>query len=241
MEFKSHISILQCKANCQVENVNDTCTVFVLHMMEDFSGLALPPLFGGHILEAELEPGGVELGPDEELGPGSTELLEDRCQVSGAGPEQEEEEKRELEKKKYLALSKRCKEIEQVNEKIVGRLQQVQRLTRRMKKERRFLMKTLDAHGDDYRNAQLTILLEFLFQEESSVHLDIGLGAEDDGLNSHPSLSPSVPLQSTVGPKKKRHRVPKQERDKDTQNESDISMLAEAQFSGFPSPTSLSH
>lgn len=24
----------------------------------------------------------------------------------------------------------------------------------------RFLMKTLDAHGDDYRNAQLTILLE---------------------------------------------------------------------------------
>lgn len=34
-------------------------------MMEDFSGLALPPLFGGHILEAELEPGGVELGPGE--------------------------------------------------------------------------------------------------------------------------------------------------------------------------------
>ena len=34
-------------------------------MMEDFSGLALPPLFGGHILEAELEPAGVELGPGE--------------------------------------------------------------------------------------------------------------------------------------------------------------------------------
>lgn len=34
-------------------------------MMEDFSGLALPPLFGGHILEAELESGGVELGPGE--------------------------------------------------------------------------------------------------------------------------------------------------------------------------------
>lgn len=34
-------------------------------IMEDFSGLALPPLFGGHILEAELEPGGVELGPGE--------------------------------------------------------------------------------------------------------------------------------------------------------------------------------
>ncbi|KAK6326808.1 hypothetical protein J4Q44_G00024530 [Coregonus suidteri] len=103
-------------------------------MMEDFSGLALPPLFGGHILEAELEPGGVELGPGEvELGPGVSELLE----------------------------AERCKEIEQVNEKILGRLHQLQRLTRRMKKERRFLMKTLDAHGDDYRNAQLTILLEW--------------------------------------------------------------------------------
>lgn len=27
--------------------------------------MALPPLFGEHILEAELEPGGVELGPGE--------------------------------------------------------------------------------------------------------------------------------------------------------------------------------
>ncbi|KAL0985185.1 hypothetical protein UPYG_G00153860 [Umbra pygmaea] len=206
-------------------------------MMEDFSGLALPPLFGGHILEAELEPGGVELGPDEDLGPGSSEMLESRCQGSGAVPEQEEEERRELEKRKYLALSKRCKEIEQVNEKILGRLHQVQRITRRMKKERRFLMKTLDAHGDDYRNAQLTILLE----EESGAHLDLGPGADDDGLNSLPSLSPSIPLQSTVGSKKKRHRVLKQERDKDQQNESDISMLPETQFSGFPSPTSLSH
>ncbi|XP_068426582.1 TCF3 fusion partner isoform X2 [Clinocottus analis] len=122
-------------------------------MMEDFSGLALPPLFGGHILEAELEPGGVELGPGEvELGPGSNELLESTAQ--------EDEERRALDKRKCLALNRRCKDIEQVNQKILGRLHQVQRITRRMKKERRFLMKTLDAHGDDYRNAQLTILLE---------------------------------------------------------------------------------
>lgn len=79
-------------------------------MMEDFSGLALPPLFGGHILEAELEPDGVELGPGEvELGPGGGELL-------GSGePGTDEEERRELDKRKYLALSKRCKEIEQVS------------------------------------------------------------------------------------------------------------------------------
>lgn len=40
-------------------------TSAALQMMKDFSGLALPPLFGEHILEAELEPGGVELGPGE--------------------------------------------------------------------------------------------------------------------------------------------------------------------------------
>nr|XP_029544933.1 TCF3 fusion partner homolog isoform X3 [Oncorhynchus nerka] len=179
--------------------------------MEDFSGLALPPLFGGHILEAELEPGGVELGPGEvELGPGVSELLEGRGQGSGARPEQQQqEERRELEKRKYLALIKRCKEIEQVNEKILGRLHQVQRLTRHMKKERRFLMKTLDAHGDDYRNAQLTISLEVRMR------------------------------YSKMGSKKKRHRVLKQE--KDPQTEADISMLAETQFSDFPSPTALSH
>lgn len=136
-------------------------------MMEDFSGLALPPLFGGHILEAELEPGGVELGSGEviwtiischilniwaqvkiliryfcfyptfwenlvqkvilaalerqdiwsqvfflmiflqvELGPGGNELL--------GSTVQEDEDSRALHKKKYLALSRRCKEIEQV-------------------------------------------------------------------------------------------------------------------------------
>ncbi|KAK5603102.1 hypothetical protein CRENBAI_009871 [Crenichthys baileyi] len=129
-------------------------------MMEDFSGLALPPLFGGHILEAELEPGGVELGPGEvelDPDPGGSELLESTAQ--------EDEERRALDKRKCLALSRRCKEIEQVNQKILGRLHQVQRITRRLKKERRFLMKTLDAHGDDYRNAQLTIQLELYIMQ----------------------------------------------------------------------------
>lgn len=74
-------------------------------MMEDFSGLALPPLFGGHILEAELETGGVELGPS------GSELLDN----DGAPSQDGEDERRELDKSKYHALSKRCKEIEQVN------------------------------------------------------------------------------------------------------------------------------
>lgn len=77
-------------------------------MMEDFSGLALPPLFGGHILEAELETGGVELGPS------GSELLDNDGPPSGSGQDGEDE-RRELDKRKYQALSKRCKEIEQVN------------------------------------------------------------------------------------------------------------------------------
>lgn len=192
--------------------------------------MALPPLFGGHILEAELEPGGVELGPGEvELGPGGNELLESTAY--------EDEERRALDKRKYLALSRRCKEIEQVNQKILGRLHQVQRITRRLKKERRFLMKTLDAHGDDYRNAQLTILLE----DEPGAHLDPAAGVEDDRLNGLSSSTSSAPLHHAIGPKKRRHRIPRQDKDKDPQTEPDISVLAETQFGEMPSPTSLSH
>lgn len=192
--------------------------------MEDFSGLALPPLFGGHILEADLEPGSVELEPGEvELGSGEKELLESTAQ--------EEEERRALDKRKYFALSRRCKEIEQVNQKILSRLHQVQRITRRLKKERRFLMKTLDAHGDDYRKAQLTILLE----EESGLNLDPNApSVEDEKPNG-------VPGQNAVAQKKRRHRVPKQEKDKDQQAEADMAMLTETQFGDIPSPPSLSH
>ncbi|CAB1448853.1 unnamed protein product [Pleuronectes platessa] len=199
-------------------------------MMEDFSGLALPPLFGGHILEAELEPGGVELGPGEvELGARDSEMIE--------SPVPEDEETRALDKRKYLSLSRRCKEIEQVNQKLLGRLHQVQRITRRLKKERRFLMTTLDAHGDDYRNAQLTILLE----DESGAHLDPAAGVDDDRLNGLTGSTASAALHHAAGPKKRRHRIPRQEKDKDPQTEPDMSVLADSQFGDMPSPTSLSH
>nr|XP_057941705.1 TCF3 fusion partner [Doryrhamphus excisus] len=199
--------------------------------MEDFSGLALPPLFGGHILEAELEPGGVELGPGEvELGPSGGELLE------SAAPE--DAERRALDKRKYATLSRRCKEIEQVNQKILGRLHQVQRLTRRLKKERRFLMKTLDAHGDDYRNAQLTVLLE----DEPGAPSDPAAGSADDVINGASGSTTSSPaFHPPTTSKKRRHVTPRQDKDKDHPTEADMSALADAQFGEIPSPTSLSH
>ncbi|XP_062848668.1 TCF3 fusion partner [Trichomycterus rosablanca] len=188
-------------------------------MMEDFSDLALPPLFGGHILEAELEAAGVELTS------GGTEILQ-----SGGSAQVEQKEIREMDKKKYHALHKRVKEIEQVNEKILARLHHIQRLTRRMKKERRFLMKTLDTYGDDYRIAALTIPLE----DEGGVHLDNAPGGDDDG------SSPSATNQSGCVVKKKRHRVPK-EKERDAQVESDLCAMTETPFPPFQSPNSLSH
>ncbi|KAM5131766.1 TCF3 fusion partner [Mantella aurantiaca] len=113
------------------------------------SELALPPLFGGNILENELE----------------TEVEFVDGGLAGENLQDEEEEEaqqrmRELNKRKFLALNRRCKEIEHVNERILNRLHQVQKITRRQKQERRCLMKILDACGDGYRQSHLTFLLE---------------------------------------------------------------------------------
>ncbi|KAJ7313992.1 hypothetical protein JRQ81_005853 [Phrynocephalus forsythii] len=108
------------------------------------SELALPPLFGGNILESELE----------------TEV-----EFADSGiPEEEEEEgalrQQEMTRRKCQALARRCKELEQVNERMLNRLHQVQRITLQLKQERRFLMRVLDSYGDDYRQGHLDIVLE---------------------------------------------------------------------------------
>ncbi|XP_063131989.1 TCF3 fusion partner homolog isoform X2 [Rattus norvegicus] len=95
------------------------------------SELALPPLFGGHILESELET--------------EVEFVSGGLGDSGLRERDEEEEaargrrrrQRELNRRKYQALGRRCREIEQVNERVLNRLHQVQRITRRLQQERR--------------------------------------------------------------------------------------------------------
>uniref|UniRef100_G1QD99 INO80 complex subunit F domain-containing protein n=1 Tax=Myotis lucifugus TaxID=59463 RepID=G1QD99_MYOLU len=90
------------------------------------SELALPPLFGGHILESELE---TEV--EFVFGClGSSSLQERDEEVEAArGLRQRQQE---LNHRKYQALGRRCREIEQVNERVLNRLHQVQRITRRL-------------------------------------------------------------------------------------------------------------
>ncbi|PNI92316.1 TFPT isoform 2 [Pan troglodytes] len=122
------------------------------------SELALPPLFGGHILESELETE-VEFVSGGLGGSGLRERDEEEEAARGRRRRQ-----RELNRRKYQALGRRCREIEQVNERVLNRLHQVQRITRRLQQERRFLMRVLDSYGDDYRASQFTIVLEAMLR-----------------------------------------------------------------------------
>lgn len=73
------------------------------------SELALPPLFGGHILESELETE-VEFVSGG-LGEGSGLRERDEEEEAARGRRRRQ---RELNRRKYQVLGRRCREIEQV-------------------------------------------------------------------------------------------------------------------------------
>ncbi|XP_052568064.1 TCF3 fusion partner isoform X3 [Peromyscus eremicus] len=152
------------------------------------SELALPPLFGGHILESELETE-VEFVSGGLGGSGLRERDEEEEAARGRRRRQ-----RELNRRKYQALGRRCREIEQVNERVLNRLHQVQRITRRLQQERRFLMRVLDSYGDDYRASQFTIVLEIKVEEDFGFEADEALDSSwvsrgPDKLLSYPTLA----------------------------------------------------
>ncbi|XP_036168035.1 TCF3 fusion partner-like [Myotis myotis] len=127
---------------------------------EEFSAppgleLELPLLFSGHILESELETE-VEFVSG---GLGSSSLQE-QDEEEEAAQGRRRQYQRELNRRKYQALGRCCREIEQVNERVLNRLHQIQRITQRVQQEWRFLMRVLDSYSDDYRASQFTILLE---------------------------------------------------------------------------------
>ncbi|XP_053908267.1 TCF3 fusion partner [Cuculus canorus] len=170
------------------------------------SDLALPPLFGGHILESELDTevefvdGGGGLGgpPNPQGGAGGE-----------SAHEQEDEEEalrrqRELHRRKVQALARRCREIEQVNARALRRLQQVQRLTRQLQRERRFLMKVLDSYGDEYRHGQLTILLQDEGADAPTPGNAENEPPEKEVNRGAPPLLPSVPPPEPPNTKRRR-------------------------------------
>ncbi|XP_063658351.1 TCF3 fusion partner isoform X3 [Pan troglodytes] len=183
------------------------------------SELALPPLFGGHILESELETE-VEFVSGGLGGSGLRERDEEEEAARGRRRRQ-----RELNRRKYQALGRRCREIEQVahalageavNERVLNRLHQVQRITRRLQQERRFLMRVLDSYGDDYRASQFTIVLE----DEGSQGTDAPTpgNAENEPPEketlSPPRRTPAPPEPGSPAPGegpsgRKRRRVPR--------------------------------
>lgn len=106
-----------------------------------------------------------------------------------------------------------------MNERVLNRLHQVQRITRRLQQERRFLMRVLDSYGDDYRTSQFTIVLE----DEGSQGTDAltpgnaeNEPPEKEGL-SPPRRTPAPPEPSSPAPGegpsgRKRRRAPREGR-----------------------------
>lgn len=62
--------------------------------------------------------------------------------------------------KKYFSLRKKCEQLQQANEKIVNRIQHVQKLIKRYKREKRFLANRLDEYGDPFRDTQVPVMWE---------------------------------------------------------------------------------
>lgn len=165
------------------------------------SELALPPLFGGHILESELETE-VEFVSGGLGGSGLRERDEEEEAARGRRRRQ-----RELNRRKYQVLGRRCREIEQVNERVLNRLHQVQRITRRLQQERRFLMRVLDSYGDDYRAGQFTFVLE----DEGSQGTDAPTpgNAENEPPEKDVPPEPSSPAPGEGTSGRKRRRAPR--------------------------------
>lgn len=65
-------------------------------------------------------------------------------------------EEEDVYRRKYQLLLERCEVLQQDNERLVHRNQQVKKLLRRSRKERKILMERLDTHGDNWRNVPIT-------------------------------------------------------------------------------------
>uniref|UniRef100_UPI00358E2DCF TCF3 fusion partner n=1 Tax=Myxine glutinosa TaxID=7769 RepID=UPI00358E2DCF len=108
-------------------------------------------------------------------------------------------------RRRSRALRRRCAEIETVNRQLLNRVYQVKRITRRLQRERRFLMTRLEALQDNFHNIEMTPLYEeenspssatpvVVFTEELKeipAAMDHALGPTQDSLQEPPVFTTS--------------------------------------------------
>ncbi|KAK3908203.1 TCF3 fusion partner-like protein [Frankliniella fusca] len=82
-------------------------------------------------------------------GPGSDSNSDDT-------DEEVDAEEEDVYRRKYQLLLERCEVLQQDNERLVHRAQQVKKLLRRIRRERKILMERLDTYGDNWRNVPIT-------------------------------------------------------------------------------------
>ncbi|XP_045772250.1 high mobility group B protein 3 [Maniola jurtina] len=63
----------------------------------------------------------------------------------------------EIYRRKYQLLLERCEVLQQDNERIVNRIHEVKKITRRYKKDIKLLVERLDKHGDAFRSTAVDV------------------------------------------------------------------------------------
>ncbi|CAG9584838.1 unnamed protein product [Danaus chrysippus] len=63
----------------------------------------------------------------------------------------------EIYRRKYQLLLERCEVLQQDNERIVNRIHEVKKITKRYKKDIKLLVERLDKHGDPFRTASVEV------------------------------------------------------------------------------------
>ncbi|CAH2036905.1 unnamed protein product, partial [Iphiclides podalirius] len=63
----------------------------------------------------------------------------------------------EIYRRKYQLLLERCEVLQQDNERIVNRIHEVKRITKRYRKDIKLLIERLDKHGDQFRTSSVEV------------------------------------------------------------------------------------
>ncbi|XP_026679460.1 TOX high mobility group box family member 3 [Diaphorina citri] len=94
-----------------------------------------------------------------------------------------------LYRRKYYLLLERCEAIQLENERIVSRLQRVHKLLLKYRKQRSIIIKHLDQHGDNWREASFVLDLRNRHPSDTSVEKPKALKKKAE----KPSRDPNAP------------------------------------------------